>query len=208
MTGWLNEYAIGMNRPTLTITLARRWTVITTFRVTLGITLGMTLGTLGITFLATGCFYPPTQKPPAPGKDEMTIDQPYDLAWDAVHNVIRKNNLRVNADDPNQGIIETETNRFTLADADCGKLKGVSGKYAAEPDRAATVVYYIKIKPKGHEASVVSIQATFSAPLYVPLHPPRDEQCVSRGKAEARLLKQIAEEAAAIHRPTFVKPAN
>src|ERR1700730_64996 len=193
-----------MNRPTLTLTLARRWTVIT-LRVTLGIKLGMTLA---MTFLAAGCFYPPTQKPPAPGKNEMTLDQPYDLAWDAVHNVIRKNNLRVNADDPNQGIIETETNRFTLADADCGKLKGVSSKYAAEPDRAATVVYYFKVKPKGHEASIVSVQATFSAPLYVPLHPPRDEQCVSRGKAETRLLKQIADEAATIHRPTFVKPAN
>jgi hypothetical protein len=193
-----------MNRPTLTVTLARRWTVITLW-VTLGTTLGMTLVMI---FLATGCFYPPTQKPPAPGKDELTLDQPYDLAWDAVHNVIKKNNLRVNADDPNQGIIETEANRFTIADADCGKLKGVSGKYAAEPDRAATVVYYFKIKPKGHEASVVSVQATFSAPLYVPLHQPRDEQCVSRGKAEARLLKQIADEAAAIHRPTFVKPAS
>ena len=119
-----------------------------------------------------------------------------------------ENKLRVNADDPNQGIIETETNQFTLDDADCGKLKGVSGKYAAEPDRAATVVYYFKVKPKGHEASIVSVQATFSAPLYIPLHTPRDEQCVSRGKAEARLLKQVAEEAAAIHRPTFVKPAS
>jgi hypothetical protein len=64
------------------------------------------------------------------------------------------------------------------------------------------------VKPKGHEASIVSVQATFSAPLYIPLHRPRDEQCVSRGKAEARLLKQVAEQAAAIHRPTFVKPAS
>jgi len=52
------------------------------------------------------------------------------------------------------------------------------------------------------------IRTDLSAPLYIPLHRPRDEQCVSRGKAEARLLKQVAEEAAAIHRPTFVKPAN
>jgi hypothetical protein len=163
---------------------------------------------LGMAWLASGCFYPPTQEPPAPTKDEITVSQPYDIVWDAVHNVIREHKLRVNADDPNQGIIETETNRFTLEDADCGKVKGVSTKYAAEPDRAATAVYYFKVKPKGHEASTVSVLATFSAPLYVPLHRPRDEQCVSRGKAEARFLSEVAEEAAAIHRPTFVKPAS
>ena len=175
-----------------TMTLVQRWTAIA----------------LAMASMASGCFYPPTQKPPAPSKNEVTLAQPYDLVWDAVHNVIRENKLRINADDPNQGIVETETNKFTLDDADCGKVKGVSGKYAAEPDRAATAVYYFKVKPKGHEASIVTVQATFSAPLYIPLHPPRNEQCVSRGKAEARLLKQVAEEAAAIHRPTFVKPAS
>ncbi|MGZ6211384.1 MAG: hypothetical protein ACXWNU_03070 [Candidatus Binataceae bacterium] len=175
---------------TTTMTLARRWA---------GVALGMAA-------IANGCFYPPTQKPPAPSKDEVTLAQPYDMVWDAVHNVIKENKLRVNADDPNEGIVETETNQFTLADADCGKVKGVSGKYAAEPDRASTAVYYFKVKPKGHEATVVSVQATFSAPLYIPLHPPRDEQCVSRGKAEARLLGEVAKHAAAMHRPTFVKP--
>jgi uncharacterized lipoprotein len=185
-------YYNGMNCVTATMTLIRRRAGIA----------------LALASIASGCFYPPTQKPPAPSKDEVTLAQPYDLAWDAVHQVIRANKLRINADDPNQGIVETETNQFTLDDADCGKVKGVSGKYAAEPDRAATAVYYFKVKPKGHEASIVSVQATFSAPLYIPLHPPRNEQCVSRGKAEARLLKQVAEEAAAIHRPTFVKPAS
>lgn len=167
-----------------------------------------TMMALVMAALMTGCFYPPTQKPPALSKDEVTLDVSYDLVWDAVHEVIRENKLRINADDPNQGIVETETNRFTLEDADCGKLKGVSATYAAEPDRASTAVYYFKVKPKGQEASVVSVQATFSAPLYVPLHTPRDEQCVSRGKAEARLLGQIAREAATIRRPAFVKPAN
>jgi len=175
-----------------TMTLVRRWAPVA----------------LAMASMASGYFYPPTQKPPAPSKNEVILAQPYDLVWDAVHNVIRENKLRINADDPNQGIVETEINKFTLDDADCGKVKGVSGKYAAEPDRAATAVYYFKVKPKGHEASIVSVQSTFSAPLYIPLHPPRNEQCVSRGKAEARLLKQVAEEAAAIHRPTFVKPAN
>jgi hypothetical protein len=182
----------GMTRAITTMKPVRRWAVIA----------------LGAVSLASGCFYPPTQKPLAPGKNEITLDKPYDIAWDALHDVIRKRKLRINADDPNQGIVETETNEFTLADADCGKLKGISGKYAAEPDRAATVVYYFKVKPKGHEASIVSVQATFSAPLYVPLHPPRDVQCVSRGKAEARLLGQVAEAAARMHRPTFVKPAS
>jgi uncharacterized lipoprotein len=163
---------------------------------------------IGMAAMANGCFYPPTQKPLAPSKNEITLDRPYDMVWDAVHVVIKDNQLRVNADDPNQGIVETETNQFTLGDADCGKVKGISGKITVEPDRAATAVYYFKVKPKGHEASTVSVQATFSAPLYVPLHPPRDEQCVSRGKAEARLLKQLAEQAAAMHRPTFVKPAS
>src|ERR1700752_3774675 len=107
-----------------TMTLVQRWTAIA----------------LAMASMASACFYPPTQKPPAPGKDEVTLAQPYDLAWDAVHKVIRENKLRINADDPNQGIIETETNQFTLDDADCGKVKGVSGKYAAEPDRAATAV--------------------------------------------------------------------
>jgi hypothetical protein len=163
---------------------------------------------LAVASMAAGCFYPPTEQPPAPSKDEVTLDKPYDIVWDAVHNVIKEHKLRVNADDPNQGIVETETNRFTLEDADCGKLKGVSTKYAAEPDRAATAVYYFKVKPKGHEASTVSIQATFSAPLYIPLHRPRDEQCVSRGKAEARLLSEIADQAATMQRPAFVKPAS
>ena len=43
---------------------------------------------LGMASIASGCFYPPTQKPPAPSKDEITLAQPYDLAWDAVHKVI------------------------------------------------------------------------------------------------------------------------
>src|ERR1700691_4298518 len=143
-----------MNRATTMMRLLQRWALMA----------------LAMGWFASGCFYPPTQQPPLLSKDEVTLSQPYDIVWDAVHNVIREHNLRVNADDPNQGIVETETNRFTLEDADCGKVNGVSTKYAAEPDRAATVVYYFKVKPKGHEASTVSVLATFSAPLYIPLH--------------------------------------
>jgi uncharacterized lipoprotein len=153
-----------------------------------------------------GCFYPPTETPPPVKKDTITLDRPYDLVWEAVHAVIHKNNLQINAENPNHGIIETEKNGFSLKDADCGQLKGVLGKYAAEPDLAATTVYNFEVKPKGNEASTVSVQATFSAPLHIPLHPPRDVQCVSRGRAEARLLKEIAAEAAMIHRLRFAKP--
>ena len=185
-----------MNRALLTATVmtarARRWAAVA----------------LAMAAMANGCFYPPTEPPPLPSKDEITIDRPYDMVWDAVHNVIKENKLQVNADDPNQGIVETETNQFTLAEADCGQLKDIGGKHAAEPDRAATAVYFFKVKPAGHESSTVSVQATFSAPLYVPLHPPRAVQCVSRGKAEARLLAQVAERAAAMHRPTFAKPSS
>ncbi len=165
---------------------------------------------MAIAMIATiaGCFYPPTQKPLPRTRSAIVLDQPYDLAWDAVHHVIRKNALRINAEDPNHGIIETETNHFSLKDADCGQLKGIIGKYAAEPDQAATAVYNFEVRPKGREASTVSIQATFSAPLYVPLHPPRDVECISRGKAEARLLEQVTAEAATVHRPAFAKPAS
>ncbi len=155
-----------------------------------------------------GCFYPPARTPTPQTRNEIALDQPYDLTWDAVHAVIRKNKLHINAEDPNHGIIETETNRFTLDDADCGQLKGIVGKYAAEPNEAATAVYSFAVKPNGREASTVGVQATFSAPLHVPLRPMRDVQCVSRGKAEARLLKEIAAEAAAIRRPAFSKPTN
>lgn len=153
-----------------------------------------------------GCFYPPATKPPPIIKNTVTLDQPYDLTWEAVHAVIRKNDLRINAENPNHGIIETQKNGFSLSDADCGQLKGIVGKYAAAPDQDATAVYNFEIRPKGREASTVSVQATFSAPLHIPLHPPRDVSCVSRGKAEARLLKEIVAQAAATHRTKFATP--
>lgn len=166
------------------------------------------IGLIALALAMAGCFYPPTETPPPLKKDTVTLDRPYDLVWDAVHLVIRKNNLRINAENPNQGIIETETNHFTLEDADCGKLKGIVGKYAAEPNLAATAVYNFNVKPDGREASTVSVQATFSAPLHIPLHPMHNVECVSRGTAETRLLKEIVAEAAATHRQRFVKPAN
>ena len=186
---------LGMNtRPTRAVDWSERRTARN--RCPGSVFAGMMLMLIGM----GGCFYPPTQKPPLPATNQVIVDHPYDIVWDAVHDVIRKNHLTVNADDPNQGVVETQSSHFTLADADCGKLKGISGKYASEPDRAATAVYYFRVKPRGTEETMVTVQATFTAPLYVPLHTPRDEQCVSRGKAEARLLGEIAETAATMGR--------
>jgi hypothetical protein len=153
----------------------------------------------------TGCFYPPLEKPPTRKKDRIMLSLPYDLAWDAVNAVVARNGYQVIARDPNHGIIETQTNHFTLRDADCGQLKSVAGKYPAEPSQAASAVYNFSVKPNGTEASIVSVRATFSAPLHVPLHPPRDVQCVSLGTQEARLLKEIAQEARLTHRPIYRK---
>jgi hypothetical protein len=153
-----------------------------------------------------GCFYPPLQKPPNDKQGRVVLSLPYDLAWNAVNAVIAKNGYRVVAHDPNHGIIETETNHFTLQDADCGQLKGVVGKYAAEPGQDASAVYNFHLKPNGKESSLVSVQATYSAPLHVPFHPLSDVQCVSRGVEEARLLKEIAQQAKETHRPTFKEP--
>jgi hypothetical protein len=151
-----------------------------------------------------GCFYPPQQKP-LPGRStEVTVPVAYDLTWDAVHSVISANGYRVIRENPDQGIVEAQAvGGFTLKDADCGKLKGIAGNYEAEPDPDASAVYDFQVKPKGTGASTVGIQATFSAPLHIPMHPVSDEQCVSRGIEEARLLEQISRQASMEHRPKF-----
>jgi len=163
---------------------------------------------LGCEIAVAGCFYPPRQKPIPATSTEVTLATPYDLAWDAVHTVIKRNGYNVIADDPNNGILETQAlGGFTLKDADCGKLKGIAGKYQAEPDADSSAVYNFQIKPRGNEASVVSVQAVFTAPLHIPMHPTSDVQCVSRGVEESRLLKEISEQAANEHRPEFKPPA-
>jgi hypothetical protein len=154
--------------------------------------------------LAAGCFYPPEQKPLPAKSTEVTLAIPYDLGWDAVHVVINKNNFRIITENPDTGMLEAEApGSFTLNDADCGKLKGIASKYAAEPDPDSSAVYDFHVKPKGNEATTVEVQATFSAPLHVPLHPLRGEQCVSRGTQEARLLREISLQARNEHRPNF-----
>ena len=56
-----------------------------------------------------------------------------------------------------------------------------------------------QINPGGNESAQVDVEATFTAPLHVPLHPVSGEQCVSRGTEEARLLRVIAQRASEEH---------
>jgi hypothetical protein len=154
-----------------------------------------------------GCFYPPVEKPLSPKSTQVTLSVPYDLAWDAVQAVVARNEFKIIADDPNNGILETQaTGGFSLAAADCGTLKGIVGKYKAEPDADASAVYNFLVKPQGGEASVVGLQATFTAPLHIPMHPMSDVQCVSRGTEESRLLQEVSEQAVDERRP-FSLPA-
>jgi hypothetical protein len=152
-----------------------------------------------ITFLTlAGCFYPPQQKPLSISRTHRVVQAPYYRAWDALHRVVERNEYRVITEEPDKGTLEAQaTGGFTLADADCGKLKGIAGKYAAQPDVDSSAIYDFEIKPRGNEASTIVVTATFTAPLHVPLRPPRGEECVSRGIEEARLLRQIAQEAQA-----------
>jgi hypothetical protein len=151
--------------------------------------------------LVAGCFYPPQQKPPPPNRTSVAVDLPYDLAWNALHTVIAENLYHVITSNPNNGILEAQKiGGFTLDDADCGNLRGIAGKIKAEPDPDASVVYDFQVKPKSEHTSLISVAATFTAPLHIPLHPITDEQCVSRGIQEARLLDQIRRQSLLEHR--------
>jgi hypothetical protein len=157
-----------------------------------------------LSVIAAGCFYPPAQKPLPVHANEITLPIPYDLGWDAVHAVIVRNDYHVVTENPDAGTIEAQVRGgFTLKDADCGKLKGIGRRYAAEPDPDASAVYDFAVKPKGNEATVVGVQATFSAPLQVPFHPMSGVRCASRGRQEARLLREISAQAHNEHRIDF-----
>jgi len=156
-----------------------------------------------------GCFNPPPPPPPARlEKNQVELQLPYDLAWQAVNTVITKNDYHVGASDPNNGIVETEVEHgeFTLKDADCGRVKGIAGGFSAEPAEVATAVYTFYVKPTGTHTSVVTLTATFDAPIRVPFRPMQSVQCTSRGVEEARLLKELQAEAATTHRATYETP--
>jgi hypothetical protein len=156
---------------------------------------------------AAGCFYPPARKPVPDASNQITLALPFDLAWDAVHAVVAANDFHIIAEDPNNGIIESQAvGGFSLQDADCGDLRGIALKYHAEPDPGSSAVYNFAVKPDGNEASIVVLQAVFTSPLQVPLRPMSAENCVSTGAQEAHLLKQIEEQARKEHRPEFKPP--
>ncbi len=154
------------------------------------------------TFVA-GCFYPPRQKPLTPNRTTVILNLPYDLAWTTVQTVVARNGYHVVTDNPNNGTIEAQAvgGGFTLDDADCGKLRGIGGKVKEEPDPDSSAVYDFHIEAREPHQSLVSIEATFTAPLHVPLHPLTDIQCVSRGRQEARLLNEIKAEGPQERRP-------
>ncbi|MGH7781811.1 MAG: hypothetical protein ACREQR_18495 [Candidatus Binataceae bacterium] len=159
--------------------------------------------TLALALFASGCFEPPIAQAPPEAKTSTIVPLPYDLAWTAVNDVIRSNGYNIQAQDPNHGIIEVLGRSFTLQDADCGKIKSIVGTYAAVPPADATSVYNFRVKAASNESSRVAINATFDSPVSVPLRPVRDEQCISRGAQESRLLQQILAQARVTRPPNY-----
>ena len=156
---------------------------------------------LWLAFLA-GCFYPAQTIAPPVKQTSATIDAPYDLVWDAVHSVVVSEGAHIVTENPDAGAIEFQTvGGFTLADADCGKVRGIGGKVNAEPDPDSSSVFDVKVQPEARRVTRVSIAGTFTAPLHVPLHPMSDVQCISRGVQETRLLKRIEAQTLLEHRP-------
>jgi hypothetical protein len=153
------------------------------------------------TLLLAGCFYPATATPPALEKTQITLDTPYDLAWDATIAVIKNNNYHLQAQDPVHGVLEAQSNHFSLVDVDCGNISSIGGKYPVEPDPGASAVYNFVVKPNGKESSTVAVQATFDVSLHVPFHPLSDTECISHGVQEARLLGEVEKQAKTERRP-------
>lgn len=174
-----------------------------------GVMFGVKLSILGViaALFAAGCFYPPVTQPPPDEQQEVLIPLPYDLAWDAVNAVITQNAFHVQAQDMTNGIIEAVGPRFTLHDADCGKIKSIAGTYTAEPELNSSSVYNFLVRPRGPEASIVKVRATFNSSVKVPLRPATDVDCVSHGIQESDLLREVLVAAKQTHRPAFAKPS-
>jgi hypothetical protein len=154
----------------------------------------------------SGCFYPPLIRPPSGDQEHARVEVPYDLAWDAVNSVIKRNSYAVRAQDPNHGIVEAQGTTFTLQDADCGEFRSLGGRFAVDPGAASSAEYTFHLKADGPEASIVEIEATFVAPLALPLRRPSSTECVSRGSNESRLLGEVVEQAVQERRPIYTKP--
>ena len=159
---------------------------------------------------AAGCFTPPPPPPPAKlEKNQLELQLPYDLAWEAVNDVVINNGYRISAHDPNNGILEVQVDHgeFTLKDADCGRIRSIVVGFSAKPAEVSSAVYNFYVKPTGPRTSLVTVTATFSAPVQVPFRPIQSVECSSRGVEEARLLKELAQQAAITHRATYESPA-
>ncbi len=159
-----------------------------------------------VSIVAAGCFYPPATQETPESKTRVVVPLPFDLTWTAVNEVVKQNDYRIQAQEPNHGILEVMGRQFSLQDADCGKITSISGSYAAEPESDATSVFNIRVRPVSNESTQVDVRATFESPLRVPLHPYRDVQCVSRGSEESRLLQQILAQSRITHPPEYRKP--
>jgi len=120
---------------------------------------------------ASACFYPPMVQPSPEQRDQILLPVPYDLAWDAVNNVVKQNELKIHAQDPTHGIIEAQTPHFTLQDADCGVVGTAVGKVKAEPAADASAVYNFYLTAADRESSRLAVQAVFSTPIRVPFRP-------------------------------------
>jgi hypothetical protein len=153
-----------------------------------------------------GCLVPPMTQPPPDEQQQVVIPLPYDLAWDAVNAVITENSFHVQAQDMTNGIIEASGPLFTLHDADCGRIKSVAGSYAADPEPDSSSVYNFLVRPRGPEATIVEVRATFNSSVKVPLHPATDVDCVSHGIQESNILREVLVQAKQTHRPVFAKP--
>ncbi len=162
--------------------------------------------TLGAALALSGCFYPPMARPPRADQEHVRLEVAYDLAWDAVNSVIKRNNYAVRAQDPTHGIIEAQGTSFTLQAADCGEFRSLGGRFAVDPTAASAAEYNFHVKADGPEASTVAVETTFVAPLALPLRPPSSVECVSRGTDEARLLSEVREQATLEHRPVYKGP--
>jgi hypothetical protein len=165
-----------------------------------------TIALVLLSTVATSCFNPPVAQEPADSKTSVVVPLPFDLTWTAVTDVIKLNDYRIQAQDPNHGILEVLGHRFTLQDADCGKIESIAGTYAAEPESNATAVYNFRVTPVSNESTRVGVQASYDSPLRVPLHPYQDVQCVSRGAAESHLLQQVLAQVRVTHPPAYRKP--
>jgi hypothetical protein len=160
-----------------------------------------------LTMVLGGCYYPPLTQPPLEKKTRTVVPVPYDLTWDAIHTVVKKNEYKIEGDDPDHGIVEAEAHSFTLADADCGKMRSVGTKYDADPLPGGSAVYNFKVEPAGPQSTDLSVIATYSTPLHVPFERITDFQCISRGNQEARLIREVEKAAEEAHRPVYTAPS-